>query len=107
MSMGGCQKSGLSARAIRDCGRGLARSIFSALVATACGALLSVSLHAKVAAGISGIITDSTGAVVSGATIQMKDLATGVVQSRQANQDGFYAFIDLQPGHYDMQVTQA
>jgi hypothetical protein len=29
------------------------------------------------------------------------------VQTRQANQDGFYAFIDLQPGRYDLEVTQS
>jgi hypothetical protein len=68
---------------------------------------LTGQLHAKVSAGVSGIVTDASGAVVSGATIQMKDLATGAVESRQTNGDGFYAFVNLQPGHYDLEVSQS
>src|SRR5450432_1778145 len=61
---------------------------------------------AKVAAGVSGIVTDSSGAVVAGATIQMKATETGVVETRQTNAEGFYAFVNLQPGLYEMEVTQ-
>jgi len=61
---------------------------------------------AKVAAGVSGIVTDSSGAVVAGATITMKATETGVVETRQTNGDGFYAFVSLQPGLYDMEVSQ-
>src|SRR5262249_29588435 len=63
-------------------------------------------LHAKVAAGVSGVVTDSSGAVVPGASVEMKNLATGIVETREANADGFYAFVDLQPGGYDMTVTR-
>src|SRR5882762_7735274 len=74
--------------------------------------LLSIALvwsapaHAKVAAGVSGIVTDSSGAVVAGATVQMKATETGIVETRQTNGDGFYAFVNLQPGLYEMEVTQ-
>ena len=61
---------------------------------------------AKVAAGVSGIVTDSSGAVVAGATITMKEVDTGIVETRQTNGDGFYAFVNLQPGLYEMEVTQ-
>ena len=64
-------------------------------------------LQAKVDAGISGTVTDASGAVVSGATVQAKALETGLVQKRQTNADGFYAFIDLPPGHYDVEVSQS
>jgi hypothetical protein len=67
---------------------------------------LSGFLHAKVAAGISGIVTDSSGAVISGATIQVKAVETGIVQVRQSNSDGFYAFVELPPGRYDIEVQQ-
>ena len=63
-------------------------------------------LHAKVDAGISGIVTDASGAVVTGASVQVKAVDTGIVQRRQTNGDGFYAFVDLQPGHYDIEVSQ-
>jgi len=69
-----------------------------------CG--LSGRLHAKVAAGISGIVTDASGAVVSGATIQVKAVETGIAVTRQSNAEGFYAFLDLPPGHYDIEVHQ-
>jgi len=67
---------------------------------------LSTPAQAKVAAGVSGIVTDSSGAVVAGATITMKATETGVVETRQTNGDGFYAFVSLQPGLYEMEVTQ-
>jgi hypothetical protein len=70
-----------------------------------CG--LNGRLHAGVAAGISGIVTDPSGAVVSGATIQVKAMETGIVETRQTNGDGFYAFLDLSPGHYDIEVGLA
>lgn len=69
---------------------------------TICG--LSTRMNAKVAAGISGIVTDSSGAVVAGATVTAKAVDTGIVTTRQTNSDGFYAFIDLAPGHYDVEV---
>ena len=64
-------------------------------------------LHAKVDAGISGIVTDSSGAVISGATVQVKAVETGIVEKRQTNVDGFYAFVDLPPGHYDIEVSES
>lgn len=90
-----------------DTGAGVRRHLCFVLmvVLAICGA--SGPLHAKVDAGISGIVTDASGAVVSGATVQVKDIDTGIVQTRQTNVDGFYAFVDLQPGHYDVEVTQA
>ena len=69
-----------------------------------CG--LSGRSHAKVAAGVSGIVTDSSGAVVSGATIQMKATETGIAETRQTNADGFFAFVNLQPGRYDLEASQ-
>src|SRR4029078_2137304 len=62
--------------------------------------------YAKVAAGISGIVTDASGAVVPGVTVQVKSVETGIVTTRKTNGDGFYQFVDLQPGHYDLEVQQ-
>jgi len=80
---------------------GLAVAMLWAIIA------LGGQLHAKVAAGVSGVVTDASGAVISGAAVQMKDLATGVVEARQTNSEGFYAFVDLQPGRYDLEVRQS
>src|SRR5689334_20308378 len=66
----------------------------------------SAQLNAKVVAGVSGTVTDASGAVVSGATVQMKAIETGAVETRETNSEGFYAFVNLQPGHYDLEVKQ-
>jgi hypothetical protein len=70
-------------------------------------ALSCAKAEAKVAAGISGIVTDSSGAVIPGATIEVKAQETGISQTRQSNAEGFYAFLELPPGHYDIEVRQA
>jgi Carboxypeptidase regulatory-like domain len=62
--------------------------------------------EAKVAAGISGIVKDASGAVVTGATIEVKAQETGIAQTQQTNAEGFYAFLDLPPAHYDIEVRQ-
>ncbi len=82
---------------------------FLCLVSTLLAMVLSLSLIslAKVGAGISGTVTDGSGAIVAGATVQVTATETGIVTTRQSNTDGFYAFVDLQPGHYDIQVTQS
>jgi len=84
------------------------RSRMHGLCAVILTAILFVTpaSFAKVAAGISGIVTDATGAVVAGVTVQVKSVETGVVTTRQTNGDGFYAFVDLPPGHYDLEVKQ-
>jgi len=86
---------------------GLARRFCFALIVLAVICGTAGQVHAKVDAGISGIVTDSSGAVVSGASVQVKATETGIVQRRQTNTDGFYAFVDLQPGLYDVEVSQA
>jgi hypothetical protein len=68
---------------------------------------MSALSYAKVAAGISGIVTDPTGAVVSGASVLMTATETGIITSRETNNDGFYAFLDLAPGHYTITVRHA
>ena len=90
-----------------DAALGLFKHFEIILILLAMLCSLSTRSHAKVDAGISGIVTDTSGAIVSGASVQVTATETGIVQKRQTNADGFYAFVDLQPGHYDMEVTQA
>lgn len=101
------QRKALMLEVVSDPGKWICRQLSLAWIVLAMVCVLNGLAYAKVAAGVSGIVTDSSGAVVSGATIQMKDLATGVVETRQANSEGFYAFIDLQPGRYDLEVSQS
>jgi len=75
--------------------RALLQLSCSILIALAMLCGLAGPLHAKVGAGISGIITDATGAIVPGATVQVTATDTGIVTTRQSSSEGFYALLDL------------
>lgn len=92
--------------AAENIGGGLAKHSWLVLIVLTMMFGAGGKLHAKVSAGISGMVTDSSGAVVVGASVQVKGVETGIVQTRQTNVDGFYAFVDLQPGNYDIEVSQ-
>jgi hypothetical protein len=101
------RRSILEVSTAKDAASGLRKHVcffVVVVVAIVCG--LSGRSEAKVGAGISGIVTDPSGAIVSGATVQVTAVDTGIVVTRQTNGEGFYAFVDLQPGHYDIQVSQ-
>ncbi len=55
--------------------------------------------------GVSGKITDSTGAVLPGASIALTNEATGVKQSATSNSSGDFVFQLLNPGSYSLTVT--
>ena len=82
------------------------RKMYCIAVVTVAACCLCASVFAKVSAGISGLVTDQSGAVVAGATVDAKSTETGIVTSRRTNSEGFYAFVDLPPGHYDIEVHQ-
>lgn len=51
--------------------------------------------------GISGIVADSSGAVVGGAKVTVQDRANGVSQSTVTTKAGLFSFVSLTPGSYD------
>src|SRR5438105_3906544 len=55
---------------------------------------------------ILGTVTDSSGAVVSGAKIAAKNDETGLERSTDAAADGSYAIPELPIGSYTVTVTQ-
>jgi hypothetical protein len=57
--------------------------------------------------GISGIVTDTAGAAVPGATITLSDPSTGFSRTTTTNSDGKYNFPGLQPATYRLEVTSA
>jgi hypothetical protein len=59
-----------------------------------------VLLPGAVTGSISGTVTDATGALVSGVTVEAQNEATGVVQTIKSNSAGFYNFPVLPVGHY-------
>ncbi|MBX7219915.1 MAG: von Willebrand factor type A domain-containing protein [Blastocatellia bacterium] len=61
--------------------------------------------HMQAATGvISGQILDTTGAVIAGATVTVKNEATGVQRSATTDQNGNYTFPNLPPGSYQIAV---
>jgi hypothetical protein len=57
------------------------------------------------AGSISGTVTDSTGAVIPGATVTAKSVATGAERAVQTGTAGEYLIPGLTPGIYDVTVT--
>ena len=54
-----------------------------------------------------GNVTDPSGAVVSGATVTIKDLATGTVRTTQTDGAGIYSAPQLIAGGYSITVTKS
>lgn len=55
---------------------------------------------------IAGQVTDNTGAILPDTVVQLKNEATGVVQTTKTNSDGNYTFGDLNPGSYTVTVDR-
>src|SRR2546427_2280207 len=68
--------------------------------------LISVPLQAQVSgASLSGTITDAQGAAVPGATVSVKNVATGVSFDTTTNTVGFFTVPNLTPADYEVSVT--
>src|SRR5664279_1112571 len=52
-----------------------------------------------------GLVTDPTGAVVPGATVELEDAATKAVRSVTTNAAGRYVFVALSPGTYSIRAA--
>lgn len=55
---------------------------------------------------ISGLVADSSGAVIVGADVLLENDATGVQYSGKTNGDGLYLLSNLPPGTYRLQVSK-
>lgn len=64
--------------------------------------LAATLVFAKVTGSISGTARDSQGAVITGATVQARNIETTVVQTIQTDSVGFYNFPALAVGHYEI-----
>ncbi len=72
------------------------------LVALLCGA--NAAWGQDVTAAITGTVTDSSGAAVSGAKVTAKDTERGTVWTEQTNTDGLYSLVSIPIGTYDLKV---
>jgi hypothetical protein len=70
-----------------------------------CVALLlciSLPMAAQTFGDITGSVTDSTGAIVAGASVTVTNTATGIQRVVQTNEVGNYSVPFLNPGTYDI-----
>jgi hypothetical protein len=58
--------------------------------------------YAQESGQITGVVTDSTGAVVPGATIKAIEVGTGLARTTVADSDGRYVFPNLRPTAYEV-----
>jgi hypothetical protein len=56
---------------------------------------------------LSGIVSDGSGAVVTGASLQLTNTETGVVMTMVSNDAGLYRFLFLNPGQYKLVASIA
>src|SRR5690349_10187806 len=81
------------------------QKLFSGAVATAVFALLLPTLSAQeVSAGITGTITDPSGAAIASANVIAKDQDRGTEWPTSTNEEGIYAFPRIPPGNYSLRV---
>lgn len=74
---------------------------------TAIMLLSAIAANAQFKAVVQGSVTDSTGAIIPGATITLKNPATGYTETVTANSEGFYRFVGLPPGSYEITASQS
>lgn len=81
------------------------QAVLMVLFVAGFGLSLAVPAYAQVATGdLNGRITDTSSAVVPGATITAKNLGTGFSRSTVSNETGEFAITLLPPGTYEVRV---
>jgi len=87
--------------------RGVRAGYRACLIAIAIGLLLigaSAASAQSIFAGLSGTVTDPTGAVVQSAKVTVQNVETRVAQQLVTNSAGFFSVPQLQPGTYNVTV---
>jgi Carboxypeptidase regulatory-like domain/TonB dependent receptor len=68
--------------------------------------LSSISLSAQQITGnISGTVSDTTGAMVEGATVTAQEVETGFTRTSSSDRNGSFVLVELPVGHYRVQVS--
>ncbi len=82
------------------------RRLFQRLLLTGL-CLLTTTGHAQVAtAALGGTVADSSGAVVQGATVTLRNINTGIQTVTRTNATGVYSIENIIPGLYALEVTK-
>jgi len=82
--------------------------VFAALVAMALVVAPAAWAQSQATtATIEGVVMDESGAVVSGAEVELRRAATGFVQTKTTDSNGRYIFTAVPVGTYDVTVTMS
>src|SRR5215467_12121980 len=77
------------------------------VVLAAMAALMPLTFgQSVVTGGISGVITDPSGAVIPDVTLALRNVSTGEVNVATSNASGTYAFALLKPGEYALSLKK-
>ena len=71
-----------------------------------CASLLAGSLSAQTLGTVTGEVKDSTGAVVVGAAVTVRNTATNGLREAATNEEGVYSIPALNPGIYDVKAEK-
>jgi hypothetical protein len=77
-----------------------------ALIVALCGAASS-AVAQGLTAQLSGVVTDSGGGVLPGATVAIKNTGTNLTRETVTGADGSFVFPDILSGKYDITVTMS
>jgi hypothetical protein len=64
-------------------------------------------LFAQATTQLSGVVTDPTGAVVPGASLELENLGTGLKRTAASDAAGAYSFVQVVPGEYKLTASVA
>jgi hypothetical protein len=83
----------------------LKRTLRAALAALAAVALVPAAARAQAVGSITGVITDQSGAVIPGVTVEATNAGTGLVRTIATDSDGRFDLPQLQPGRYNVRAS--
>src|SRR5258708_15916746 len=75
------------------------------IVGFLCLILFSASAHAQYSSGVEGTVMDATGAVISGAKIQLINVDLGVSNAATSNDSGYFRIDSIPAGRYRLEIT--
>jgi len=86
---------------VRSSGHSIARLLLFALIAALC-----TPVFAQSSGSIRGTVADVSSALVAGASVTVRNTATGLTREVATNQDGIFVFPDLPIGTYSLEISK-
>src|SRR5215470_8889975 len=101
VGVGGRKEDAMALRSIQSL-----RSIPAASVALCWVVAAGVASAQTATSTLGGIVSDASGSAVDGASVQVRNTATGAARRAMTDSAGRYSFANLPPGEYDLKVDK-